>query len=72
MFYGNEKFIRAHQSDIPYYNHHYDRHVREAFCSCCRNVIGEQVKYEFFYEDFKFGNEKDNYIYCPYCGHKFK
>ena len=73
MIYGSERFIRAHQ-DIGnrYYNHSYDRYVRDALCSGCGKVIGEQDKYPDFGTDFRFDNEKDNYTHCPYCGHKFK
>lgn len=73
MFYGNKRFIRAHQDrQIPYYNHSYDREVRDALCYGCGKIIGEQVKYPIFHQDFHFEDEKDDYIYCPYCGHKFK
>ena len=73
MIYGSEKFIKAHQ-DVrnSYYNHSYDRCVRDALCSECGKVIGEQNKYPDFAEEFFFGNEKDNYTHCPFCGHKFK
>ena len=74
MFYGNEIFIKAHQ-DIraEYYNHSYDRYVRDAFCSKCKKTIGEQVKYPDFHKEFVFDNAKENlYTHCPYCGHKFK
>ena len=51
----------------------YDRKEREASCSKCKKVIGEQVRYLGFDEEkFHFGNEKENYTRCPYCGHKFK
>lgn len=73
MFYGNKRFIRAHQDrQNPYYNHSYDREVRDALCSGCGKIIGEQVRYPIFHQDFHFEDEKDDYIYCPYCGHKFK
>lgn len=73
MFYGKTRFIKAHQNrSISYYNHYYDREVRDAICSNCGVIIGEQVKYDmdkkFHFDDTK---EKDNYSYCPYCGHKF-
>jgi DNA-directed RNA polymerase subunit RPC12/RpoP len=73
MFYSSKTFIRAHQ-DItkPYYNHSYDRYVRDAICSSCGKVIGGQVKYTDWKGDFRFDDEKDKYTHCPYCGHKFK
>lgn len=72
MFYGNKRIIYAHQDrNIPYYNHSYDRDVRDAFCSECKKVIGEQVRYPDFSMEFRFENEKDKYLHCPYCGHKF-
>lgn len=73
MFYGNKRFIRAHQNrQNPYYNHSYDREVRDALCSGCGKIIGEQSKYIDFDTYFRFEDEKDNYLYCPYCGHKFE
>ena len=73
MIYGNKRLIYAHQDvSRPYYNHSYDRDVRDALCSECGKVIGEQVKYPDFEKDFSFGDEKDKYTHCPYCGHKFK
>ena len=73
MFYSKPRFIKAHQDVTKqYYNHSYDREVRDVICSNCGNVIGEQVKY-VIWEEFGFVDaEKDNYICCPYCGHKFK
>ena len=72
MFYGSERFIKAHQNvSIPYYNHYYDRKVRSVICSGCGEIIGEQNKYTDFKDGFRFGDEKDNYTHCPYCGHKF-
>lgn len=73
MVYGNKRLIYAHQNImIPYYNHSYDRDVRDALCSRCGKVIGEQVRYPDFEKDFRFGDEKDKYTHCPYCGHKFE
>lgn len=73
MVYGSESFIKAHQDvRCSYYNHSYDRYVRSALCSGCGKVIGAQVKYPDLEHDFRFGNEKDNYTHCPYCGHEFK
>lgn len=73
MFYTNERFIKAHQ-DIsrPYYNHSYDRYVRDVLCVACGRTIGEQSKYPDFSKEFYFESEKDKYTNCPYCGHKFK
>lgn len=73
MIYSNKRLIYAHQDKkIPYYNHSYDRDVRDALCSACGKAIGEQVRYTDFEQDFHFGDEKDKYTHCPYCGHKFK
>lgn len=73
MFYGSEKFIKAHQDTrVHYYNHSYDRYVRDALCSECGKIIGEQNKYPDFDTDFYFVDEKNDYTHCPYCGHKFK
>ena len=76
MIYCSTKYIPAH-ADVtnPYYNHSYGRTVREVRCASCLKVIGEQVKYEMF-NKFTFEQaderEKDDYKYCPYCGHEFK
>ena len=73
MVYGSEKFICAHEDrSNSYYNHYYDRYVREAICSGCGKVIGEQTRYPGFDKKFSFDGEKRNYLYCPYCGHKFE
>ena len=72
MIYGTERFIKAHMDrTIPYYNYSYDRYVRDAICFECGRILGEQIKYEGC-ESFRFGDEKDSYRNCPYCGHKFK
>lgn len=74
MVYSSTEFIRAHQ-DVTQrrYNHSYDRYVREAICSKCGTAIGEQDCYPDFPNlGFQFQDEKDNYKFCPYCGHKFK
>ena len=73
MIYGREIFIRAHQDPkIPYYNHSYNREVRGVSCAACGSFLGEQYKYEmdnnFHFYDYK---EKNDFKYCPYCGHKF-
>ena len=72
MFYSSERFIKAHQNRDPYYNHSYDRYVRDAICGACGKLIGEQNKYPSFDKKFYFGDEKDEYMFCPYCGNKFK
>ena len=73
MIYGHKRFIKAHQDiTMPYYNHYYDREVREVICSKCKKTLGEQVKYTDFDKSFRFRNEKDNYKYCPYCAHEFR
>lgn len=72
MFFSNKRLIYAHQDrNRPYYNHSYDRDVRDALCSECGKVIGEQVRYPHFKESFHFEDEKAKYTHCPYCGHKF-
>ena len=75
MIYSNERFIKAHQDrQSPYYNHSYDRKVRDALCSKCGKIIGEQYNYVDFDKKFEFHEqpEKNDYMHCPYCGHKFK
>lgn len=72
LIHSTETLIRAH-ADVrqPYYNHHYDRYVRDTMCSECGRTIGEQVKYPYFDKEFKFESvEKNNYKFCPYCGEK--
>ena len=72
MFYGKKRLIRAHQNrNTSYYNHSYDREVRDAICSGCGEIIGEQVNYIDFKKGFQFESEKDKYTHCPYCGHEF-
>lgn len=65
MFYSSERFYK----DV---RNHYDRYERDAICSSCGTIIGEQVKYDMWADSgFIFNDEKDSYSYCPYCGHKF-
>ena len=72
LYYGEKEFIKAHQNLAnPFYNHSYDREVRYALCQKCKAQIGIQSKY-VMQTEFNFGCDKDNYKYCPYCGHKFK
>ena len=74
MIYGKEEFLRAPQNRTdPYVEHPYDKFVRDAICSKCNNVIGQQYKHPSFknYFDFHYDSEKNKYSYCPYCGHKF-
>lgn len=72
LIYSTETLIIAHADKRnPYYNHHYDRYVRDAACSKCGRALGEQVKYPDFDKEFKFELvEKNNYKFCPYCGEK--
>lgn len=72
LIYPSETFIRAHSDKHnPYYNHSYDRYVRDAICSSCHKTIGEQVKYPHFDKEFQFPTtEKNSYKFCPYCGEK--
>lgn len=74
MVYSSKEFIRAHQDVTKRrYNHSYDRYVREAICSSCGKVIGEQDGYVDWYNgEFRFQDERDNYKFCPYCGHEFR
>ena len=72
LFYSSERFIRAHQdTSHSYYNYSYDRYVRDAICSKCGKVIGEQVKYsgEKIFSFLTYEYRK--YNYCPYCGEPF-
>ena len=73
MHYSKERLIYAHEDrKNPYYNHSYNRYVRDAICSECGQLIGEQLRYPDFNEDFRFVDEKAHYKHCPYCGHKFE
>ena len=42
---------------------------RNIACLSCNKEIGKQIKLggEFFWDDLT----KDDYIYCPFCSHKF-
>lgn len=74
LVYSKEKSIKAHEDiNRPYYNHSYDRYVRDAICGNCGKVIGEQVKYPDFHKEFRFDEEyeKEEYKFCPYCGEAF-
>ena len=64
MFYSSERFFRDDRN-------HYDRYERDALCSSCGAVIGRQVRYNMKQNPFFDTNEKNNYVHCPYCGHKF-
>lgn len=71
MFACNITFIKAHSGRTAYYNHSFDRCVREVYCSKCMRFIGKQVMYEI-QEEYSFEDDKiKDYIYCPYCAHKF-
>lgn len=67
-----ERLIKAQaRSDILYYNHTYNRYVRDTMCSACGSNIGEQVRYPIFKEEFHYeAVEKNSYKFCPYCGEK--
>lgn len=70
--YSPEMYIRAHL-DIgnQYYNHSYDRRVRNAYCECCNILLGEQVMYPDFEQEFQFGDRNySKFKFCPYCGKK--
>ena len=71
MFACNTTFIKAHSGRTSYYNHSFDRCVREVYCAECMKFIGKQVMYED-QDEYNFENDNiKNYIYCPYCAHKF-
>ena len=71
MFACNTTFIKAHSGRTAYYNHSFDRCVREVYCSKCFRFISKQVMYEV-QEEYSFEDDRvKNYIYCPYCAHKF-
>ena len=71
ILYLEEKLIKAHEDiNKPYYNHSYDRYVRDVVCSKCGKQIGEQLKYT---DENEFHFDNDNvalFAYCPYCGEK--
>ena len=46
MFTCNTTFIKAHSGRTSYYNHSFDRMVRETYCSECMSFIGNQNMYE--------------------------
>lgn len=73
LIYSPEILIKAHSDRASfYYNHSYDRYVRNVICGCCGHEIGEQEKYLDFSGDFKFVNSDYNgFGYCPYCGDKW-
>lgn len=70
LIFSTQTLIKAHADKRnPYYNHSYPRYVRDAECSNCGMLIGEQVKYPDFDKEFKFeATEKNGYKFCPYCG----
>ena len=72
LIHSTEKLIPAHMNrNIPYYNHSYDRFVRDTMCSACGMNIGEQLRYPDFKEQFHYeSSEKNIYKFCPYCGEK--
>lgn len=43
--------------------------IRNIACSECKKEIGQQIKINGRYT-FR-DAIKDDYIYCPFCGHKF-
>lgn len=71
MLTKDTTFIKAHSGHTPYYNHSFDRMVRGAYCSKCMGFIGNQTMYED-QEEYHFDIYYiEEYIYCPYCAHKF-
>ena len=51
--------------------HGYEHYEREVYCTCGKK-IGTQSKY-YNWTEFSFDSrEKNEYRFCPYCGHKFK
>ena len=73
MICSPEIFIKAHQDvRIPYYNASYDRYVKKVEYVGCREEIGEVERFPDFYNKFYFKDkEKNDYKFCPYCGHEF-
>jgi DNA-directed RNA polymerase subunit RPC12/RpoP len=73
MICSPEIFIRAHQDvNRRYYNHSYDRYVKKVGCVGCGKELGEVERYPTWDRKFSFSeSEKNNYEFCPYCGHKF-
>lgn len=74
LIYSSEHFIKAHEDvNIPYKNHSYNRYVRECFCSHCNTVIGEQVKYPDFNQEYHFEDNKlKAWKFCPVCGYELR
>ena len=71
MLTCNTKFIKAHSGSTAYYNHSFDRMVREVYCDECMSFVGHQTMYEE-QEEYHFNDiYVDKYVYCPYCAHKF-
>jgi DNA-directed RNA polymerase subunit RPC12/RpoP len=72
VVYSKEQFIQAHENiSIPYYNHSYDRYVRDAICGSCGHTLGEQNKYPDLFKEFRYDdNSKNEWKHCPYCGDK--
>lgn len=73
MICSPEIFIKAHQ-DVSrrYYNHSYDRYVKKIGCVGCGKELGEVERYPTWDSKFSFSEpEKNDYEFCPYCGHKF-
>ena len=46
MFAQNPTLIKAHSGRTSYYNHSFNRNVRQVFCYECLGYIGTQVKYD--------------------------
>lgn len=66
MIYSNSFYIKNNGNG-------YSLDVRDAICSNCHKVIDRQEKYTDIHKEFRFSNdEKQNYKFCPYCGHEFK
>lgn len=69
LIYSPAIMVLAHTKATPYYNHSYDRYVRNAGCDKCGATIGEQVKYPDFDKEFQFADRDYNkFKFCPYCG----
>ena len=65
MFYSNPRPIPNEIS-----SKHLWKEERDAICSKCGYVIGQQTNTLPYNPEFKFKDEKDNYTYCPCCNHK--
>ena len=52
--------------------HGYEHYTRDAICGNCGKVIGNQIKFTDEEGFYFYTREKNEYIYCPYCGKELK